>query len=330
LSFFGVTRAKTTGKVEFNFLKLVELLQDRRYSAITQLIFRLRSIELDMGNFHSLPVTAHVMSCLEALEEENTLHDDGNTPRARNRHRNRGYALNEVNNLSDDEFSSMFRMSRLGFNRLLDLVSPFLSETDVEMATISSGSAITKATKLFVTLRYLAGGSHLDLCFAWGISKSAFFSTDPCRGVIWPTIKAIDESFTIGLPVHDPVELERLSTEFAVYSHGEMTGCVTAIDGWVARTRKPTNSEVDEIVAYRNRHDCWGLVVLAGCDARCRFTMFSCKNCGSTNDAMAWDDAMPIHVVVRKHRSCIYNDIVIECHCKGDPCIINVFQLLIS
>ena len=42
-------------------------------------------------------------------------------------------------------------------------------------------------------------------------------------------------------------------------------------------------SEVVDVMAYRNRHDCWGLVVLAGCDARCRFTMFSCKNCGSTN-----------------------------------------------
>ena len=29
--------------------------------------------------------------------------------------------------------------------------------------------------------------------------------------------------------------------------------------------------------------------MLAGCDARCRFTMFSCKNSGSTNDCIAWE-----------------------------------------
>jgi hypothetical protein len=37
------------------------------------------------------------------------------------------------------------------------------------------------------------------------------------------------------------------------------------------------------MMAYRNRHDCWG------CDAKCRFTMFSCKNSGSTNDTLAWE-----------------------------------------
>ena len=65
-----------------------------------------------------------------------------------------------------------------------------------------------------------------------------------------------------------------MATDFATYSNGELRGCVTAIDGWVARTRKPHHREVEDIMAYRNRHGCWGLVVLAGCDARCRFTTF--------------------------------------------------------
>ena len=91
-------------------------------------------------------------------------------------------------------------------------------------------------------------------------------SIDPDRGVLWPTMEAIDTVFTIGLPVSEE-KLEHMSDEFFVYSDGEMKGCVTAIDGWVAKTRKPMRSEVGDIIAYRNRHDCWGLVVLAGCDA---------------------------------------------------------------
>jgi len=62
-----------------------------------------------------------------------------------------------------------------------------------------------------------------------------------------------------------------------------------AIDGWVVRTRKPHHNEVDNTMAYRNRHGCWGLVVMAGCDARCRFTMFSLVSSGSTNDCIAWE-----------------------------------------
>jgi hypothetical protein len=69
----------------------------------------------------------------------------------------------------------------------------------------------------------------------------------------------------------------------------EFFGCVTAIDGWVCHTRKPTKDEVADAISYRNRKNCWGVVVLAGCDAELRYTMFSVKASGSTNDVTAWD-----------------------------------------
>ena len=55
-------------------------------------------------------------------------------------------------------------------------------------------------------------------------------------------------------------------------------------------------------MAYRNRHGCWGLVVLAGCDARCRFTMFSCKNSGSTNDCIAWELSLLKKLIIDDRR----------------------------
>jgi hypothetical protein len=42
-------------------------------------------------------------------------------------------------------------------------------------------------------------------------------------------------------------------------------------------------------MAYQNCHGCWGLVVLAGCDADCCFNILSCMNSGSTTDCLAWD-----------------------------------------
>ena len=74
-------------------------------------------------------------------------------------------------------------------------------------------------------------------------------SSDPTRGVVWPTIGAIDSAFTIGLPLSDVVELTKLAEEFAILSHGELWGTVTAIDGWVAQTRKPFADEVEDIMA---------------------------------------------------------------------------------
>lgn len=68
-----------------------------------------------------------------------------------------------------------------------------------------------------------------------------------------------------------------------------MTDCTLAIDGWVCRTRQPFKWEVDYPSHYRNRHDCFGIVVLGGCDASLKFYMWSCISAGSTNDVLAWD-----------------------------------------
>lgn len=58
----------------------------------------------------------------------------------------------------------------------------------------------------------------------------------------------------------------------------QMGSCVGALQllmvGW-QKTRKPIyGKEEGDAMAYRNKHDCCELVVLAGRDARCRFTMF--------------------------------------------------------
>jgi hypothetical protein len=98
------------------------------------------------------------------------------------------HSLEEVENISETTFQAMFRMSRQAFEKLYEKVSPLMYDTDEEMARRSSGVAILKKTKLYVTLRWLAGGSYLDFCFGWGISEAAFYSTDPQKGVIWPTI----------------------------------------------------------------------------------------------------------------------------------------------
>jgi hypothetical protein len=223
-----------------------------------------------------------MMSALQLEEDELGYMADGGEEKGKNRHRDRGFAPREVSYLTDAQFRTMFRMSRASFEKLLELIEPFMPESDEEMAHRSSGSVVSNRTKLHITLRWLAGGSYLDLIMLWGVAKGTFFDTGE-RGVVWPVIEAIDQAFLLGLPVHDRAELLRMADKFSHFTRGEMWGCVTAIDGWVARTRQPFGWEVDDVKAYYNRHGFFGLVVLAGCDACCRFTMFSCKNTGSTN-----------------------------------------------
>lgn len=258
---------------------------------------------LKMGNIHSAEVSGLLTLILHSLEAmQAILASEDVEERDRvcgNRHLERGYALRLLDSTPDDEFHRMFRMTRSAFNALLLKVEPHMPVRDGRMARVSSGSVISNKTKLCCTLRWLAGGSYIDICWGWGVSRSSFFSE---TGVLWPTLEAIDTAFQIGLPINDEEALDQMASDFAHYSHGHMKGCVMAIDGWVARTRKPHVTEAEAVTSYRNRHGCWGLVVMAGCDARCKFSMFSVISSGSTNDSLAWDMSAMKDIIERQHR----------------------------
>jgi hypothetical protein len=81
--------------------------------------------------------------------------------------------------------------------------------------------------------------------------------------------------------------LRRISV-IGIFSH-IFYGVIMAVDGWVCETRKPTTKEVGpNVMAHRNRKGLWGFTVLAGCDARTKFLMWSCQSKGSANDILAW------------------------------------------
>jgi hypothetical protein len=88
------------------------------------------------------------------LEEENYELAPKRRRKPNSKDIDRGHALRKVERLPDDTFAKMFRKNREGFAKLLDLISPFLPDTNEQMAINSSGSPISKATKLYATLRY--------------------------------------------------------------------------------------------------------------------------------------------------------------------------------
>jgi hypothetical protein len=182
----------------------------------------------------------------------------------------------------------MFRVDRATFNEILEKISPFMPTS--KSLPRDGRQPVTKKLKLLATLRYLAGGMKWDICFGLKIGYGSFFA-DNENGIIWPTLMAIDEAYSIGMDFSKE-NCEKLASEFAdinVASSEIFDGVILAIDGWVMVTRQPYASEVDKINAYRNRKGVWGIVVLAGCDARGKFHLFNAMNSGSTNDCTAWD-----------------------------------------
>lgn len=120
-------------------------------------------------------------------------------------HRNRGFALDEIDRLSDPLFKRMFRIDRDTFNELVQMIEDHRRSTAARMRT-RSASEVSAITRLAVTLRWLAGASYIDLCFAWGVSKATFFSD---RGVLWPTIEMLDDVLQLGFPLDDNYALSK-------------------------------------------------------------------------------------------------------------------------
>ena len=146
-----------------------------------------------------------------------------------NVHRPRGWILEDMDAMNDAKFARMFGLNRATFNRLVSQLDPVLKR-DEQKAKNSSGAAIPTRIKLACTLRWLRGGIFHDITFGFKLGDSTFYSE---RGVLWPTMMALDDLLEMGFPLDDEVAKQKLADEFGRFSNGIMQGAVSAVDGLV-------------------------------------------------------------------------------------------------
>lgn len=191
--------------------------------------------------------------------------------------RDRRYSLRKFHRLDDLMFKRMFRMSKPSFYKLLNIIRPHLKKKSIRHAINSSGSIISDQVCLAVTLRWMAGASYIDLVFGWDIALGSFYAEG---GPLWSTLEAIDKALNLSFPLNDEEKLREMADGFSWYSLHRLQDCVMAVDGWVMRTRAPRLSETNKVTLYWNRHNCYGMVVMAGCDSNLRYHMFSIVSSG--------------------------------------------------
>jgi hypothetical protein len=135
------------------------------------------------------------------------------------------------------------------------------------------------------TSRYLAGGSYLDLRLLFEVPTPSLYR------IVRKVVDAVnDEYFNEDLvfPTSNVALLAQIQAGFDAMTGNVMTGCVGAIDGIVIRIQGPSFAESDgNPRQYYNRKGFFGLVCLAVCDSRKKFTSMSMKCPGSTNDNIA-------------------------------------------
>jgi len=181
-----------------------------------------------------------------------------------NVHRSRIDFSTYADGLSDLQFQKRFRLNKLKFNEILDKLRLEL-EPNESMALLSSGSSISAAWRLAITLRMLAGGTPVGVADMVHVSENS----------IWPIVRQVvpliikHYSSVVYFDPMNQTQLDQLSCEFAHSSDGIIRGCVGAVDGISICIRKPLKCECrGKPWHFYNRKGFYSLNLQAMCDKK--------------------------------------------------------------
>ena len=189
--------------------------------------------------------------------------------------------------LTEKEFKERYRLDWSAFHDLLKLIRDDIMVQDEKQARYAKwGYLVEPEVKLAIALRYLAGGSHLDLRLIYHVSSSYVYTC------VWLVVDAINKHLKIEFPIDDVDKLKRLEAKFRARSHGGIwAGQVAAIDGVHFKITAPTNEEVEQkaLKYYVARKSEYALLCIAMCDVKRRFLFYDISSIPTTHDSLAWD-----------------------------------------
>jgi hypothetical protein len=140
----------------------------------------------------------------------------------------------------------MYQLSPTSFDKVLQIIEP-----DLKPAGPVGKHIIPPIIKLCLGLRFLTGGSYLDLSFGYEVPPSVV------HYYAWQALHAIDNSTdpfldNIKSPIHaSDDKLMELEEGFVSLSDYKLCGMVAVGDGIVFHMVMPTNEEVDdEVTSY--------------------------------------------------------------------------------
>ena len=176
-------------------------------------------------------------------------------------------------------FKRRLRMEKESFDILLGYIFQWLLVNE-QMADLRGGTIIPELC-LYCTLRWLAGGSHLDITDVAGISKSSFYR------VIWKTIVAIVicDELAIRWPDNPQAIREAIGGFASISKENAICNCVGVVDGFLVRIRVPSRKEAGNVrVFFSGHYQCYGLNCQAVADHQSRFIYFAVAAPGVSKD----------------------------------------------
>jgi hypothetical protein len=187
--------------------------------------------------------------------------------------------------ISRGHFRRTYRMSPESFEKLVEILRPVLTVNATKAFARSPAGPIIPEIRLHCLIRYIAGGSYLDICTLVSIPHSTFYYS------LWKTCAAINASPQLAFRLPSTKEeLKAASDGFESISYnGIMRGCIGAIDGWLCAIIVPPKSAVGNVISYFSGHyQRYGLNVQAIVDHLGRFLYIAVAAPGSQPDVNAF------------------------------------------
>jgi len=185
----------------------------------------------------------------------------------------------EKRNMRRGTFRRAMRMEKHSFDKLVELIRSDLV-VDKTMAKLRGGPIIPELC-VFCTIRYMAGGSCLDIIDICGMSVPSFYR------VLWRTVRAINRCPDLDLKwPKDNSDVFAASAAFmTIGTNSTINNCVGVVDGYLLRISTPRKSEVKNVRSFFSGHyKCYGVNVQAVADHHSRFTYVAMAAPGVTGD----------------------------------------------
>jgi hypothetical protein len=178
-------------------------------------------------------------------------------------------------------FLRSFRMRAPAFHALYHMVADDLHKDPVQ-ASRSSGEPIYPVLRVAMALRWLAGGSYIDICVLYGVSPEGFYCS------LWLVLAAFVRIFRIRFDMQAST-LHNVASGFLERQRKKVFRKVAgALDGMIVKIRRPSAREFPKPMQTWCRKGYYGLNVQAVCDATRRFTFVAIDCPGSVHDSLAF------------------------------------------
>ena len=179
---------------------------------------------------------------------------------------------------TDDEFRRRYRLTREEFASLFQRIAArqpsYLG---------NRRSRLPPRLRLASTLRFLAGGSAIDVADLHGQRSAAFYHD------FWETIAAINATESLGIDWQDEAELSKMEEACSAGAGKGAYRCVVGyVDGIVFRIEKPRQGSTSNVSDFRcERKKMWGINAQVICDANMRIVLFAVTTGSNAHDSTA-------------------------------------------